>query len=109
HTSFSRDWSSDVCSSDLPRSFSPRRRRESGSLRSRRAARRAAPGARRNDALGEGSAAAATHAGERSPALRAPQARKDLSDDRRLTEPRQETPRSPRARQALTRPKETLL
>src|SRR5690606_28065768 len=37
------------------------------------------------------------------------QARKDLSDDRRLTEPRQETPRSPRARQALTRPKETLL
>src|SRR5690606_9613854 len=38
----------------------------------RRAARRAATGARRNDALGEGSAAAATNARERSPALQAP-------------------------------------
>src|SRR5690606_5917825 len=45
----------------------------------RRGARRAATGARRNDALGVGSAAAATNARERSPALQAPEsARKTM-------------------------------
>src|SRR5690606_31522806 len=44
-----------------------------------------------------------------NPLSRRRQARADLSDDRRLAEPRQQTPTRPRAHQALTRPKETLL
>src|SRR5690606_24296874 len=47
--------------------------------------------------------------GNAHPLSRRRQARADLSDDRRLAEPRQETPTSPRARQALTRPKQPFL
>src|SRR5690606_32630254 len=88
----------------VPQPFPPRRRRESGLFASRggqpegplperagtmRSAKGAPP---RREARGN----AHPLSGRR-------QARADLSDDRRLAEPRQETPTSPRARQALTR------
>src|SRR5690606_28776945 len=90
---------------DSTRPLPPRRRRESGSRRSRGGAPEGPPPERAATFLSaKGAPPRPNTRGNAHPLSGRRQARADLSDDRSLAEPRQQTPTRPRAHQALTRP-----